>query len=139
MAREGDEVKIENVLAVNAGRPRSLEAPMFQAHISTERFDAGKGTKKVAVWYRKKKLQGEKEAIGSLSGTACSEKIMVSITWRTRRRAEARNGRDSQGQRLGVKIYGSQAIKAGSIIVRQRTKIHPEQNVGIGKDDTLFA
>jgi large subunit ribosomal protein L27 len=52
----------------------------------------------------------------------------------------ARNGRDSQRQRLGVKIYGGQAIKAGSIIVRQHgTKIHPGQNVGIGKDDTLFA
>jgi len=52
----------------------------------------------------------------------------------------SRNGRDSQGQRLGVKIYGGQAIKAGSIIVRQHgTKIHPGQNVGIGKDDTLFA
>ena len=52
----------------------------------------------------------------------------------------SRNGRDSKGQRLGVKIYGGQAIKAGSIIVRQHgTKIHPGQNVGIGKDDTLFA
>jgi large subunit ribosomal protein L27 len=52
----------------------------------------------------------------------------------------SRNGRDSQGQRLGVKIYGGQAIRAGSIIVRQHgTKIHPGQNVGIGKDDTLFA
>jgi len=52
----------------------------------------------------------------------------------------SRNGRDSQGQRLGVKMYGGQSIKAGSIIVRQHgTKIHPGQNVGIGKDDTLFA
>ncbi len=52
----------------------------------------------------------------------------------------SRNGRDSKGQRLGVKMYGGQAIKAGSIIVRQHgTKIHPGQNVGIGKDDTLFA
>lgn len=52
----------------------------------------------------------------------------------------SRNGRDSQGQRLGVKIYGGQSIRAGSIIVRQHgTKIHPGQNVGIGKDNTLFA
>jgi large subunit ribosomal protein L27 len=52
----------------------------------------------------------------------------------------SRNGRDSKGQRLGVKMYGGQVIKAGSIIVRQHgTKIHPGQNVGIGKDDTLFA
>lgn len=52
----------------------------------------------------------------------------------------SRNGRDSAGQRLGVKIYAGQAIKAGSIIMRQHgTKIHPGNNVGIGRDNTLFA
>ncbi|MEI6153756.1 MAG: 50S ribosomal protein L27 [Deltaproteobacteria bacterium] len=52
----------------------------------------------------------------------------------------SRNGRDSDGQRLGVKIYGGQTVKAGSILVRQHgTKIHPGNNVGIGRDNTLFA
>jgi len=52
----------------------------------------------------------------------------------------SRNGRDSNSQRLGVKVYGGQQIKAGGIIVRQRgTKFHPGRNVGIGRDDTLFA
>lgn len=51
-----------------------------------------------------------------------------------------RNGRDSEAQRLGVKIYSGEAVKTGNIIVRQRgTKFHPGNNVGIGKDDTLFA
>ena len=51
-----------------------------------------------------------------------------------------RNGRDSEAKRLGVKIYGSQKIIAGNIIVRQRgTQFHPGVNVGIGKDHTLFA
>ena len=51
-----------------------------------------------------------------------------------------RNGRDSKSKRLGVKMYGGQAIKTGNIIVRQRgTKIHPGNNVGRGGDDTLFA
>ena len=51
-----------------------------------------------------------------------------------------RNGRDSESKRLGVKVYGGQAINAGGIIVRQRgTKMHPGENVGIGKDHTLFA
>ena len=51
-----------------------------------------------------------------------------------------RNGRDSRGQRLGVKIYDSQFAKAGSIIVRQRgTKIHPGENVGMGKDHSIFS
>ncbi len=52
----------------------------------------------------------------------------------------SRNGRDSQSKRLGVKLFGSQAARAGNIIVRQRgTKWHPGDNVGIGKDHTLFA
>jgi large subunit ribosomal protein L27 len=52
----------------------------------------------------------------------------------------SRNGRDSNAQRLGVKRYGGQTVRAGTIIVRQRgTKIHPGLNVGRGGDDTLFA
>ncbi|MCJ2081276.1 50S ribosomal protein L27 [Methylobacterium sp. J-090] len=52
----------------------------------------------------------------------------------------SRNGRDSAGQRLGVKKFGSEAVIAGNIIVRQRgTKWHPGANVGIGTDHTLFA
>lgn len=52
----------------------------------------------------------------------------------------SRNGRDSNGQRRGVKCYGGEKIKAGSIIIRQLgTKIYPGNNVGMGKDYTLFA
>ena len=52
----------------------------------------------------------------------------------------SRNGRDSQSQRLGVKKYGGEAVRSGNILVRQRgTRIKPGLNVGIGKDDTLFA
>ena len=52
----------------------------------------------------------------------------------------SRNGRDSQGQRLGVKKYGGQKVIAGNIIVRQRgTKFYPGENVGLGNDHTLFA
>lgn len=52
----------------------------------------------------------------------------------------SRNGRDSHAQRLGVKRADGQGVNAGCILVRQRgTKIHPGNNVGIGKDDTLFA
>ena len=51
-----------------------------------------------------------------------------------------RYGRDSQSKRLGVKRYGSQTVRAGTILVRQRgTRIHPGNNVGVGKDHTLFA
>ena len=52
----------------------------------------------------------------------------------------SRNGRDSAGRRLGVKKFGGQSVLAGNIIVRQRgTKWHPGENVGIGKDHTIFA
>ena len=52
----------------------------------------------------------------------------------------SRNGRDSAGQRLGVRKFGGQAVLAGNILVRQHgTKVHPGVNVGVGKDFTLFA
>lgn len=52
----------------------------------------------------------------------------------------SRNGRDSQAKRLGVKRFGGELVTAGNIIVRQRgTQVHPGENVGMGKDHTLFA
>jgi large subunit ribosomal protein L27 len=52
----------------------------------------------------------------------------------------SRNGRDSQSKRLGVKAFGGEVVPAGSIIIRQRgTQVHPGDNVGIGRDHTLFA
>jgi len=52
----------------------------------------------------------------------------------------SRNGRDSESKRLGVKIYGGQAVRAGNIIVRQRgTRFHKGENVGCGRDYTLYA
>tara|TARA_B100000929_G_scaffold5696_1_gene4778 strand:+ start:38 stop:301 length:264 start_codon:yes stop_codon:yes gene_type:complete len=52
----------------------------------------------------------------------------------------SRNGRDSESKRLGLKKYGGEFVKAGNIIVRQRgTKFHPGENVGMGRDHTLFA
>jgi large subunit ribosomal protein L27 len=59
---------------------------------------------------------------------------------KTKGGGSTRNGRDSNAQRLGVKVYAGQTINAGGIIMRQRgTKFHPGRNVGVGKDDTLYA
>jgi large subunit ribosomal protein L27 len=59
---------------------------------------------------------------------------------KTKGGGSTRNGRDSNAQRLGVKVFDGQAVNAGAIIVRQRgTRFHPGSNVGRGKDDTLFA
>ncbi|MEI7619244.1 MAG: 50S ribosomal protein L27 [Actinomycetota bacterium] len=59
---------------------------------------------------------------------------------KTKGGGSTRNGRDSNAQRLGVKAFGGSSITAGTILIRQRgTRFHPGTNVGIGKDDTLFA
>ncbi len=59
---------------------------------------------------------------------------------KTKGGGSTRNGRDSNAQRLGVKVFGGTEITAGAILVRQRgTKFHPGKNVGKGKDDTLFS
>jgi large subunit ribosomal protein L27 len=59
---------------------------------------------------------------------------------KTKGGGSTRNGRDSNAQRLGVKMFDGEAVKAGAIIVRQRgTRFHPGDNVGRGSDDTLFA
>jgi large subunit ribosomal protein L27 len=59
---------------------------------------------------------------------------------KTKGGGSTRNGRDSNAQRLGVKVYDGTVVRAGAIIVRQRgTRFHPGQNVGRGGDDTLFA
>ena len=59
---------------------------------------------------------------------------------KTKGGGSTRNGRDSNAQRLGVKVFDVTKITAGTILIRQRgTKVHPGNNVGIGKDDTLFA
>ena len=58
----------------------------------------------------------------------------------TKSQGSSTNGRDSAGQRLGIKAFGGERVTAGSILIRQRgTKIFPGRNVGIGSDDTLFA
>ena len=52
----------------------------------------------------------------------------------------SRNGRDSQAKRLGVKVFGGERVNAGQIIIRQRgTRVHPGENVGMGRDHTLYA
>ena len=58
----------------------------------------------------------------------------------SQRTGSARNGRNSQGQRLGIKVYDGETVTAGSILVRQRgTRLRPGRNVARGRDDTLFA
>ena len=76
---------------------------------------------------------------GSDEGPASMERRFLRMAHK-KGQGSSRNGRDSNPQFLGVKLYGGQKVKVGSIIVRQRgTKFRPGANVGIGRDDTLFA
>ena len=84
----------------------------------------------------------------NIQGAVVEAKLLDNVKDRTvlifhkRRRKHSRkkNGRDSKGRRLGVKMYGDQIVNPGNIIVRQRgTKIHPGENVGMGKDHTIFS
>jgi large subunit ribosomal protein L27 len=67
--------------------------------------------------------------------------ISFNLKWHIRKEQEVqKNGRDSNSQRLGIKVYGNQPVKAGGIIVRQRgLSVRPGRDIGIGKDYTLFA
>jgi large subunit ribosomal protein L27 len=77
-----------------------------------------------------------------LNSTEENKMLRISLQFFAHKKGvgSTKNGRDSESKRLGVKRSDGQAVRAGSIIVRQRgTKIHPGNNVGIGSDDTLFA
>lgn len=89
-------------------------------------------------------LKGDRIAIcPKPSGVSLPRKSAMPLTIRSAHKkggGSTKNGRDSKGQRLGVKIYGDQVAKPGAIIVRQRgTKFHPGKNVGLGKDFTIFS
>ncbi|PIA33786.1 hypothetical protein AQUCO_04000087v1 [Aquilegia coerulea] len=92
-------------------------------------------------------IRGDFGCLTSYSSSSCSnKKLSVSYPILTIESAHkkgagsTKNGRDSKGQRLGVKIYGDQVAKPGAIIIRQRgTKVHPGKNVGLGKDYTIFS
>ena len=72
-----------------------------------------------------------------LGGFGCHEEAVMA---HKKAGGSSRNGRDSAGQRLGVKRFSGQSVQAGNILVRQKgTRIHPGENVGLGKDYTLFA
>jgi large subunit ribosomal protein L27 len=69
-----------------------------------------------------------------------SSRVLEEVMAHKKAGGSSRNGRDSAGQRLGVKRFGGQSVQAGSILVRQKgTRIHPGDNVGMGRDYTLFA
>ena len=106
---------------------------------------AGKGGDGCAAFRREKYVPrgGPSGGDGGKGGSVwavADRNINTLVEYRYTRKFLARNGRDSEAKRLGVKRYGGQLVKAGNILVRQRgTEFHPGVNVGMGKDHTLFA
>ncbi|GMH06852.1 hypothetical protein Nepgr_008692 [Nepenthes gracilis] len=88
-------------------------------------------------------IKGDFGSLNVQSKSSCAFPLKSSLTIESAHKKGAgstKNGRDSRGQRLGVKIYGDQVAKPGAIIVRQRgTKFHAGKNVGLGKDHTIFS
>src|SRR5207237_909116 len=82
---------------------------------------------------------GKKLVVGANSRRSLSTSERLQMAHK-KGQGSVRNGRESRSQRLGIKVFGGQSVRAGGIIVRQHgTKFHPGRNVGRGKDDTLFA
>ena len=124
----GATVEFDSVLMVVNGEDVKIGAPVVAgAKVVAEVVAQGRGDKVKIVKFRRRKH---------------SRKQQGHRQWFTTKKAggSTRNGRDSEAKRLGVKRFGGESVLAGSIIVRQRgTKFHAGNNVGMGRDHTLFA
>jgi ribosomal protein L27/ribosomal protein L21 len=125
----GETIELGEVLMVG-GEEVKIGTPLLSGAKVTARIVEQGKDKKVLV-FRSKRRKNYRKKYGRLRRLPMAHKKGV---------GSSRNGRDSAGKRLGVKAFGGQKVTAGSIIVRQRgTTIHPGNNVGCGKDYTLYA
>ena len=140
-AEPGSEVKLDKVLAVINDSDAKFGSPYLDgASVSAEVIETAKQDK-VMVFKQlprknSRKLRGHRQELTTLKikdiqGVYMAHKKGV---------GSSRNGRDSNAQRLGAKRFGDETVRAGNILIRQRgTKWHPGNNVGKGRDDTLFS
>ena len=130
-AQKGASIELDKVLMVADGDNVRVGAPYLEGgKVVAEVVDQIQGEKVTITKFRRRKHFQKVLTLNQESYTMAHKKAGGS----------SRNGRDSNAQRLGVKVYSGQAVSAGSIIVRQRgTQFHPGPNVGLGRDYTLFA
>ena len=154
----GSAVEFDQVLLVSEGGAVKVGAPTVSgAKVKARVLEQGRDKKVIVFKYKSKVRYRRKtghrqdhtkvaieginagQAPGSRAAKPAKDES-ARVMAHKKGGGSSRNGRDSQGQRLGVKRYGGELVTAGSIIVRQRgTKIHPGTNVGVGRDHTLFA
>ena len=143
-AEAGSEVEIPEVLMVVDNTQTKIGRPIVEAAtVRAQILEHGRGKKIVVM--KKKRRKGYKVKRGHRQPFTTLEIKEISvygdlIMAHKKAGGSSRNGRDSKGQRRGVKRFGGQIVKAGNILVRQLgTKFHPGRNVGMGRDYTLFA
>ena len=139
----GAEVEFGRVLAVVDGDSVKAGADVASARVKGTIESHGRGDKLLVFKFKRKKQY--KRTIGHRQNFTArhrerDRRIRGTHMAHKKGLGSSKNGRDSNAQRLGVKAFGGQLVPGGSIIVRQRgTRIKPGENVGLGKDDTLFA
>ena len=138
----GAELTLPAVLVVDGDTVLATPDQLSGASVTARIVDDVKGPKINGFVYKNKsnnrKRWGHRAALSTIEITGITKGC--STMSKTKGGGSTKNGRDSNAQRLGVKVYDGTVVTAGSIIVRQRgTKFHPGENVGIGGDDTLFA
>ena len=140
----GDIITLDNVLLVSDGDNISVGQPTLAGARVTARVVEQDRARKIVVFKKKrrKSFRRNQRPPSVLHSPSNSGHYSIGRPEMAHKKSggSSRNGRDSAGQRLGVKRYGGQQVSAGTIIVRQiGTKFHPGNNVGLGNDFTLFA
>ena len=142
------QIELTEVLMIADGESVKVGAPFIEgAKVTAKVVAHGRGEKvRIFKMRRRKhyqKRQGHRQNFTQIEIVAIAKfQVSSGVLQMASKKAggSTRNGRDSEAKRLGVKAYGNELIPAGSIIVRQRgTKFHAGDNVGMGKDHTLFA
>jgi len=139
---DGAEVSLTPILVVDGTTILSTPDQLKGASVKGRVIGTEKGVKIDGFTYKRRTNQ--RRRFGHRQKYSLVEITSIAKGWsnmsKTKGGGSTRNGRDSNAQRLGVKVFDGTVISAGTIIIRQRgTRTHPGKNVGIGKDDTLFA
>lgn len=143
---EGSQVEFDDVLMYSDGETITLGSPKVEsAIVKAHILDQAKDKKKLVFKYKRRKgfrrLKGHRQHYTEIKIDSIAVQIVRRDLMSHKKAAgSTKNGRDSNAQRRGVKKFGGQNVLAGNILVRQvGTKLHPGNNVGMGKDFTLFA
>ncbi len=142
--KEGATVTFKDIVMSGNGSAVKLGKDLAGVTVTGKLLKTDKGDKVVVFKKRRRntyrRRRGHRQEQSHVKITAIGGKDEEGVMAHKKAGGSSRNGRDSPGQRLGVKRFGGQTVNGGEILVRQRgTKFHPGHNVGLGRDHTLFA